>query len=371
MILKPDCKFFPGDKPCKHHKQEGIVCSDCSHYSPKGTMILIVKLDAIGDVLRTTSVLHALKNKYPDSYITWLTKSNASGIFKNNGFVDEVLRYEDAHTAAVLSRVHYDVVINLDPSPVSSSRASLAKGAEKIGFGINSKGNVFPFNKEAEEWFEMGAFDHLKAMNKKTYQQVIHEICSLPYSKDEIILNLTDEESLFAKTFYDANKLSKYKKIIGINAGASSRWQFKKWRFEGYVELMKALYKKYNCAFLLFGGKNEEALNAELAAACSHVYDTGSENTLRQFASYVDLCDVLVTGDTLALHVAAALKVPAVCIFGPTSNAEIEDYGIIRKVFPDMDCLVCYKNTCDFKPNCMELVSADMVLNEVTTLLEN
>jgi heptosyltransferase-2 len=68
--------------------------------------------------------------------------------------------------------------------------------------------------------------------------------------------------------------------------------------------------------------------------------------------------------------VAAALEVNSVCIFGPTSNAEIEDYGLISKVYPDMDCLVCYKNTCDFIPNCMELVSTEMVLKEVKTILE-
>lgn len=369
MILKHDCKFFPGDKPCVFHKQEGVVCNNCSHYAPKGTIILIIKLDAIGDVLRTTSLLHALKEKHADSYITWLTKSNAADIFRNNNLVDEVLRYEDNQINAVLSVVEYDLVINLDPSPVSSALASAAKGKAKLGFGIDSKGNVFPFNKEAEEWFEMGAFDNLKSKNNKTYQQVIHEICSLPYNKGRIVLNLSEEESLFAKKFYDSNNLTKYKKIIGINAGASNRWEFKKWRFDGYVELMNKLHKKYSCAFLLFGGKNELQLNAELRKACKSVFDTGSDNSLREFASYVSLCDVLVTGDTLALHVSAALKVPTVCIFGPTSSAEIEDYGIVRKVYPAMDCLVCYKNKCDFKPNCMELVSADMVLNEVTDIL--
>ena len=68
---------------------------------------------------------------------------------------------------------------------------------------------------------------------------------------------------------------------------------------------------------------------------------------------------------------ATALEVPSVCIFGPTSNAEIEDYGLVKKVYPEMDCLVCYKNTCDFKPNCMELVTTEMVLKEVKTILEN
>jgi heptosyltransferase-2 len=334
-------------------------------------LILIIKLDAIGDVLRTTSILHSLKKKYPDSNINWLTKSNAADIFKNNDFVDKVLIYENSHTLSDLQNIKYDVVINLDPSPVSSSLASYTNAKLKVGFGLNEKGKVYPFNKEAEEWFEMGAFDSLKAGNTKTYQQVIHEICSLEFAKNRIIFNLTEEESLNGKKFYDDNGLSKFDKIIGINAGASNRWEFKKWRKEGYVELMKNLAREYNCAFLLFGGNNEVDLNKRLKKDCRNVFDTGSDNSLRNFASYINLCDVLVTGDTLALHVATALEVPSVCIFGPTSYAEIEDYSLVKKVYPDMNCLVCYKNTCDFKPNCMELVTTEMVLKEVITILEN
>jgi len=371
MILKYDCKYFPGDRPCKYHKTEKVVCDNCGYYSRPGTMILIIKLDAIGDVLRTTSLLHSLKKKYPDSFISWLTKSNASDLFRNNDLVDKVLIYENNHTLSDISLIKYDVVINLDPSPVSSSLASYAKGEIKIGFGLNEIGKVYTFNKESEEWFEMGAFDNLKAKNTKTYQHFIHEICSLHYEKGKIILNLADNELQNSKAFYESKGLSRFDKIIGINAGASNRWEFKKWRKEGYISLINKLSKEYNCAFLLFGGKNEIELNKELSKAGKNVIDTGSDNSLRDFASYIKLCDVLVTGDTLALHVATALEVCSVCIFGPTSNAEIEDYGLIKKVYPDMDCLVCYKNTCDFKPNCMELVTTEMVLKEVKTILEN
>jgi ADP-heptose:LPS heptosyltransferase len=370
MILKYDCKHFPGDRPCKYHKTEKVICDDCRYYSQQGKMILIIKLDAIGDVLRTTSILHSLKKKYPDSFISWLTKSNAVDLFKNNDFVKKVLVYENNHTLSDISLIRYDIVINLDPSPVSSSLASFAKGDVKFGFGLNENGKVFPFNKAAEEWFEMGAFDSLKAKSLKTYQQVIHEICSLEYDKGKIVFNLTDDETSNGKEFFKNKGLSKFDKVIGINAGASSRWEFKKWRKDGYAEMMKILSKEYNCAYLLFGGRNEIELNKELSKACNNVFDTGSENTLRHFASYINLCDVLITGDTLALHVATAQEIPSVCIFGPTSNAEIENYGIVKKVYPDMDCLVCYKNTCDFKPNCMELVTTEMVLKEVKIILE-
>jgi heptosyltransferase-2 len=70
---------------------------------------------------------------------------------------------------------------------------------------------------------------------------------------------------------------------------------------------------------------------------------------------------VVVTGDTLAMHLSLALGRRTVVLFGPTSASEIELYGLGEKVVPDMTCLSCYKTSCDFIPNCMDLISTGMV----------
>jgi len=82
MLLK-DCKNFPGDRPCIYHKEENIKCDNYNYYSPLDKKILIIKLEAIGDVLRTTSILPPLKNKYPDTQLPGalkLPQKNCSGI---------------------------------------------------------------------------------------------------------------------------------------------------------------------------------------------------------------------------------------------------------------------------------------------------
>jgi len=90
-MLKTDCKHFHGDRPCVPHKEKGMKCDDCTEYKPISFKILIVKLDAAGDVLRTTSILKPLKRKYPDSYITWCTRQNSKELFKYNPLVDDVI----------------------------------------------------------------------------------------------------------------------------------------------------------------------------------------------------------------------------------------------------------------------------------------
>jgi len=66
MLLKPDCRHFPGDRPCRCNKESGRTCDDCPDYKTAGTQILIIKLAALGDVLRTTVILPGIIVKWPE-----------------------------------------------------------------------------------------------------------------------------------------------------------------------------------------------------------------------------------------------------------------------------------------------------------------
>ena len=361
MIIKTDCKHFPGDHPCIYNKKEGIICNSCIYYSPVKYKIIIIKLDAIGDVLRTTSILHSIKDKYPESHITWLTKNASKDIFKNNPLVDSLLFFEEPDLNSRLSTEVFDLVLHPDASPSSAAIAATIKAKEKRGYIMNHLGKVVPIDDIGIEWLEMGAFDQLKKANKKSYQQIIHEILGLNYKTGEIIINLDEREKDLRAKFYTDNHLDKYKFIIGINTGASHRWRFKQWRQEGYHELISILSKRSDIVILLYGGNEEKETNQNLKAEFSNVIDTGSSNSLREFFALNDLSDIMITGDTMALHAATALKKKVICLFGPTSSNEIEDYSRIKKIIPKINCLVCYKQDCDFVPNCMDLISTDMV----------
>ena len=369
MILKPDCKYFPGDRPCDFNKFEGIMCDNCDHYYPVKFKILVIKLDAMGDVLRTTCLLPALKEKYPESNISWLTKSNSVDLFQNNPFVDRVLDFEDTNIIPLLKVEHFDLLIHPDASPQSAALASFTNSENKKGFILNEKGKVITANNEAIEWFEMGAFDQFKKRNKKSYQQILFEIAGLEFNGEEIQLYLSQEEKELQESISRKLSLSNSDLIIGLNTGASSRWQFKQWRLEGYIDLVRKIRSNFKVEILLFGGPEEAERNEILQQHFPDLINTGTNNTLREFFTKLDLADIIVTGDTMALHAAAALKKDAVCLFGPTSYNEIYDYGRIAKVYPDMDCLVCYKPECDFNTTCMDNITVQMVYSEIEKII--
>ena len=71
--LKTDCRHFRSERPCAPHKLRGKICPTCDEYDPTASRVLVVKLGAMGDVLRTTSILRGLKNKFL-APIVWVTR---------------------------------------------------------------------------------------------------------------------------------------------------------------------------------------------------------------------------------------------------------------------------------------------------------
>src|SRR3989339_186947 len=96
-MIKTDCLHFPLDRPCLFNKRSGARCAGCRHYLPvlnrrKGTpkKILIVKLGAMGDVLRTTFLLPGLQKKYPRCQITWLVADGSESLLAGNPAIAEI-----------------------------------------------------------------------------------------------------------------------------------------------------------------------------------------------------------------------------------------------------------------------------------------
>jgi len=364
-----DCRFFRGDRPCVWHKLEGVICT-CDRYSPIDQQVLVIKLDAMGDVLRTTALLPALAQAHPRAAFNWITRREAVPLLDRNPYLTDVIEYGPDALVQLQTRT-FDRVINLDAGKVSAALASAARSPRKDGFVLDERGYVQPTNAAARVWLEMGVFDDLKRAGTRSYQDLMADILDLSGHEHRYVLELSVEERARGREHLVRLGLDVTRPIIGLNTGAGGRWELKQWREDGYVQLMSALAETYDVQFVLLGGPGERERNERLKrAAAVPLFDSGCDNPVRHFAALVAHCDVVVTGDTLAMHIALALGRRTIVLFGPTSAAEIEMYGLGEKVVPDMSCLSCYKSTCDFVPNCMDLISVDMVSRAVGRQLE-
>ena len=368
MVIHPDCRHYHSDRPCRPHKLRQRICATCVEYDPVRTEVLIVKLDAIGDVLRTTSLLQPLKTVFPNSRITWLTKANAADLLLHNPRIDCVLPF-DASALLVLQTKQFDLVINPDTSETACRLASLARARERRGFWLGEGDRICWSNAAAQSWYEMGLDDRRKQSNRRTYQSILLDLCGLPAGEHPIFWHVSGEEGAFARRFEETHGVPPRPALrVGLNTGAGGRWTWKKWTIAGFEGLIhRVLEASADTRVLLYGGPEEIDRNARLRQIDPlRVVDTGAGNTLRQFGALVDLCDVMVTGDTLGLHVATALGKHVVALFGPTSSAEIELYGRGVKIAPEgMECLCCYLNDCEVRPACMERIGVEEVARAV------
>ena len=134
--FKADCLHFKGDVPCLPHKENGYHCANCPKYAPISKRILIIKLGAIGDVIRTTPLVKTYKKMYPDCKITWLTQTPA---ILPKGQIDEILKFDFA-SSLYLQEAQFDIAINLDKEKEASALLLRVKAKEKFGYVL--KDNV-------------------------------------------------------------------------------------------------------------------------------------------------------------------------------------------------------------------------------------
>jgi ADP-heptose:LPS heptosyltransferase len=369
LIVRADCRHFPGDRPCEYHKAGEVSCGTCDRYAPRGKAILIVKFDAVGDVLRTTSILPSLHREYGRCYITWITSPAAHDLFVGNGLVHEVLSSPADYLPTLLNR-NFDIIINPDASRRSCEIASLARGKRKFGFTASPGGVVVPLNQAATDWLDMGGCDDTKKKNSKTYQQILHEMCDIGHGDQRIVLHLTDEEQEARSVLALRIGIDTSRPVIGINTGAGEHWRLKKWRLRGFIDLIDLIIDTTDAQVMLLGGEAERRRNKRIKAHFGQRVSNPAPGDLREFIRLIDLCDVIVTGDTLALHIALGRRKRVAAVFGPTSAAEIDLYGLGIKIVPDIECICCYKTDCDRRPNCMELVSSRQVFSGVMEQLK-
>ncbi len=364
MALKPDCFFFRGDKPCPKSRR----CDGCAEFRPFRTRVLIIKCRAQGDVLRTTSLLPALKRKYPESFVAWVTDPESLPLLDHNPLVDRLYAFDLESSLSLLAQ-KYDVLISLDKEPGPTALAAGIPAARKYGFGTNEFGSLIVFNPASDYAFRLGVDDELKFFrNRKTYQEIIHEAAELAYARDEYVLALPEGAGEKAARFFRRHRIPAGRRAIGLNTGAGAKFATKQWPLENYARLASLLTRKLGARVFLLGGPRERDFNRELARRVrSGIFDTGADNTIPEFAGFLSRMDAVVASDTLGLHLAIALKRNVVALLGPTCPQEIDLYGRGVKLFAGLGCAPCYKSACPDR-RCMGAITPESVFEEIRKL---
>lgn len=356
------CRHFSGYKPCGKNSVCDAACSQLAHAQPR---ILIVHLGALGAVVRGTSILPALKRKFPYGHITWVTKKPAQGLLKNITLIDQVLTTDSADLLS-LKTLHFDVGYCIDKSREAWGVVLTTQVDQMFGFGIEARtGSVVPLNSGAEELYRLGLNDHMKFhVNTKPETQLLVEALELgPFERDEYQIALSESELTEVRR-RRAEWANPEERIIGINTGCSGVIPYKKLSVEGHRTLIRKMSVLPGVKIVLLGGPEDTLRNQQIAHGLK-VISSPTERGLRDGMISVAACDQVITGDSLGLHLGVGLKKWVVAWFGPTCAHEIDLYGRGQFVHAQVSCSPCWKRSCNQASMCYDRVDFDEIIEGV------
>ncbi|MGD8450491.1 MAG: glycosyltransferase family 9 protein [Phycisphaerae bacterium] len=340
--------------------------------------ILVIKLGALGDVIRTAALLPGLKSAWPRSHITWVTREAGVRVLTNHPLIDRLLPF-DAESICHIECEQFDLCLSLDKEPGPAALAMRVHAALRRGIGLSRFGTIFPLNPECVPYFRLGLNDDLKfRQNDKSYQQLIYEAVRLRYSGQRYRLYVGGDHRRRAREHWAALGVHADETVIGLNTGAGTGFANKTWPPEKFARLAEVLSQRHGWRIALLGGPGEVEQNRNLAKACQQltlpmdgrdvpavlnvcdpVLWEGRVPLELEFAALLERCRVIVTGDTMGMHMAIAADIPCVVLFGPTCSQEIDLYGRGTKLCSTMPCSPCYLRVCDKCPSCMDELPLD------------
>ena len=354
MFYKPDCLHFLGHIPCKPHKEHGYHCEKCPAYRQIEKRILIIKLGAIGDVIRTTPLVTRYKELFPNAKFTWITLSPA---ILPKEEIHEILKL-NVETILYVQNTKWDIAINLDKEKEASGLLSSIEANEKYGFVLKD-GATQPVNELANHKFETVLFDDSSKNNRKNYCTEIFELRGLEYHGEPYPL---DNHSHAGYKW----EIDHSKPVIGLNTGCGDRWTTRLWSIENWVKLVNMLRQKgYNP--LLLGGEQEDARNREIQKQTGAAYL--GHFSLPQFINLIDQCDLVVTQVTMGMHLTLGLQKKIVLMNNIFNPYEFDLFGKGKIIQPSKECECFYRGTCVDGVSCMEQLDPAEVFRTVTEVM--
>jgi heptosyltransferase-2 len=271
------------------------------------TKILLIKTGAAGDVVRTTVLLNALQGA-----VTWVIDNRYAAILPiRHPNLHRVISLNEA--MPLLQHEIFDHIISLEESSACASLASSIPAKKLTGVYLENK--KLCYTSDSAAWYDMSLISALgatcandtKQRNTATFQQLLLNMFGLPFTGEPYCIHRNSH-------------IQRAAGVIGIETRVGARWPNKSW--SGYPVLIKKLQQQgYTCKLL------------------------EQRSTIAEYLDDIAGCSFIISGDTLAMHVALAYNIPSLALFNCTSPAEIHDYGTLKKIVSPMLTQSFYKTT--------------------------
>ena len=323
--------------------------------------ILIIKPRGIGDIVLSTIVLDNLTSSFPAAEIHYLVEEFAKQSVENNPLIKKIHTMQKTEFAYFVARrirkEKYDLIIDLWSNP-RSAQISFLSGA-KYRLGYSYRGRRYAYNIKADAGRgDVHSAEHnlelLKAIDVPIISKNIHY--HINKNSQEKANRFIKELKLFTKT------------IIGIIP--SGGWESKRCDAEKWIEICRELVKQFDVYLLLVWGPGDEIDVEKIKSELKDKIVIAPETDVDEMAALINNCDLIIANDSGPMHIAAALDIPTLGLFGPTDPEKHGPYNANSDyiIKDDLHCIICNKLTCPYNHECMKELPVDEVMIKVEQL---
>jgi len=268
-----------------------------------------------------------------------------------------------AEDLLALSSLEFDVTFMVDKSLKAAGVIRNVPSDQLFGFKVDPRGGaILPATAAASELWQLGLDNQQKFfVNQKAETQLMMEALELgPFARDEYFLPLTSAEKIESEKRRQEWR-GPHSFVIGINTGCSPTIPYKKLSTNFQRELVAEIQKHWNVGIVLLGGPEDSERNQHIGEGLS-VIQSETKSGLRDGLVSVAACDMVITGDSLGMHMAISQKKYVVAWFGPTCAQEIDLYDRGEKILTKAACAPCWKRLCHQNTMCYDQVSLSEII---------
>ncbi len=289
----------------------------------------IGKVTSLGDVLRSTVLLHL----YKEAHVTWLIDEISFPLLKGNPYIHRILSY-DITSVLQLQSERFDTIINLEKVPGLCAFSDSLKAWRRYGFRFDPENGVALAYDGSQHALEICMDSKYKKTTKKYWEEVLFEMVGAKWQGEVCILGYMPK----APIMYD----------IGFNYDVGKKWPNKAWPMGCWKALEKFIGNKYTISW-------QQGLK-----------------DIEDYFEWINSCRIIITNDSLGLHISNALNKKTIALFGPTLASEIYiQNGTKLSPQANYDCIPCSSPRCIQGKSCMNYIEPKMVYDVMESIMEN
>ncbi len=314
--------------------------------------------------------MRALRTRFPEAQITVLARPWVAALYEGERSIDRVIPLTGAagprdwglkwRLGAQLRQENFDLAVVLPNSFESAAIVWLSRARRRVGYARDGRSTLLT------DAIRVPSAGETQPHERYYYLELLRRaglIDELPEVEEILLDGLADARKRGAALF-SARGLTApgvTSRVIGISPGAAYGTA-KRWLPDRFAAAAAELAGERNASIAVFGSNSEKELCESVASACGGSNLAGS-TTLREFIDMSAACDLCLTNDSGAMHIAAAVGVPCVTVFGPTDEIGTGPTGRAARVVREpVECAPCKLRECPIDHRCMTRVTVDQVV---------